>query len=513
MAVISVDAGTTMIKAVGYDNEGRELVVVRQETTVNRLRPGWAEQDMVAVWDAVVYTVRSVAHQLTETVEFVAITAQGDGAWLVDGAGAPTGPAILWSDGRAAPLIQAWTADGTLNRAFEVNGSLAASGLPNAILSWLAANDQARLDRSTACLTCGGWLYYQMTGVVGIDESEASAPFLDIRSRRYSTELLDLYGVPWARRLLPQILPDDQRAAALTRDAAIELGVPAGTPVVLAPYDIAATAIGVGAVAAGQACSILGTTLCTEVVTDGVLLGNEPSGITIALGGPEQYLRAFPTFAGGEVTQWACQLLGLSHPSELSTLATESTPGANGLVFQPYLSPAGERAPFLNPAARGGFLGLSLEHRREDIARAVLEGLTLVIQDCLVASRAQPTELRVCGGGAASAAWLQLIADVTGATVIRSVDSEVGAKGAFLTGLVAVGAADSIPAAAPNFVRLGDTYQPSPANTPIYAGLFADYLTIREATAQAWPTLANTRQRLRAATDSATDSARAGGRP
>ena len=108
-------------------------------------------------------------------------------------------------------------------------------------------------------------------------------------------------------------------------------------------------------------------------------------------------MRAFPTLAGAEVTHWAVRQLGLSGPSELSQLADKVAPGADGLCFLPYLSPAGERVPFLNTGARGSLLGLSFEHGREHIARAVLEGLSLVIRDCLQASQEAPFPLRVCG--------------------------------------------------------------------------------------------------------------------
>ncbi|MFC7593152.1 FGGY-family carbohydrate kinase [Nonomuraea antimicrobica] len=195
----------------------------------------------------------------------------------------------------------------------------------------------------------------------------------------------------------------------------------------MAPYDIAATALGAGAVAPGQACAILGTTLCTEVLVESPGLDGQPTGITIAL--PGGYLRAFPTFAGTEVVQWTCRLLGLSSPAELGELALLSRPGAGGLAFLPYLSPAGERAPFSDPLARGALLGMSFEHGREQVARAVLEGLTMVIRDCLTATGAAPTELRVSGGGSANDAWLGLITDVTGLPVRRSADSEVGARG------------------------------------------------------------------------------------
>jgi xylulokinase len=490
MAIICVDAGTTVIKAVGYDSAGAEAVVARRETVVSRPAPGHTEQDMDAVWAAVAATVREVAAELGE-VAFVALTAQGDGCWLVGPDGAPTGPAILWNDARAAASVAGWTGSGLAEAAFRLNGSSAASGLPHAILTWLRANDPERLDRSSAMLTCGGWIFAKMTGELVADESDASAPFMNLRERAYSPELLTMFGVEWAERLLPPI--QSCPIAELTSGAAVALGLPAGIPVVLAPYDIAATALGAGAVRTGQACAILGTTLCTEVLVESPALDGDPTGITIAL--PGGYLRAFPTFAGTEVVQWTCRLLGLSGPSELGELAVRSSPGAGGLTFLPYLSPAGERAPFSDPLARGSMMGLSFEHSREDVARAALEGLTMVIKDCLAATGAEPTELRVCGGGSASATWLGLIADITGLPVRRSADAEVGARGAYLVGLAATGAAPSVAAAASEHVRLRDAVEPDPVRGSRYAELFGDFLTLRGTSAGAWPLLAGMRER------------------
>ncbi|MGY2744221.1 FGGY family carbohydrate kinase [Pseudarthrobacter sp. O4] len=495
MAVICVDAGTTMIKAVGYDEDGIEVAVVRQATALARPQPGWAEQDMQSVWDAVVFTVRGVAARLQSEVDYLAITAQGDGAWLVASDGAPTGPAILWNDGRGVDILSAWTHAGVLERAFPINGSLTSSGMPNVILSWLRQNDPDRLDRSHASLTCGGWIFAQMTGEFAIDESDAAAPFMDIHTRQYSPELLRLYDMEWAQALLPPIRDDHHRAAELTAHAGALLGLPAGLPVVMSSYDIASTAIGVGAVTPGQACCILGTTLCTEIITDQVRISDPAAGLNIAPGLPGLILRSFPTLAGGEVIQWACELLGIADPDALTELASTCGPGAGGLMFLPYFSPAGERAPFLDPLARGTFLGMSFEHRREHIAKAVLEGLTLVIRDCLTASGDSPTELRVCGGGAASTLWLQMIADVTGIPVLRSTDTEVGAKGAFLIGLVATGRAGSVQEAAPKYIRIRDTFTPEPSRAAFYSELYEDFLALRHVTRQAWPRLAMMRQR------------------
>ncbi|MEV4076546.1 FGGY family carbohydrate kinase [Nonomuraea fuscirosea] len=490
MAIICVDAGTTVIKAVGYDSSGAEAAVARRATVVSRPAPGHAEQDMGAVWDAVAATVREVAAQVGGA-DLVAVTAQGDGCWLVDAAGEPTGPAILWNDARAASYVDAWTRDGLAEAAFRRNGSAAASGLPHAILTWLHANDPDRLARSHANLTCGGWIYSRLTGELVADESDASAPFMDLRTRAYAPDLLSLFGLEWAERLLPRVRACP--VAELTRDAAAALGLAAGTPVVMAPYDIASTALGSGAVSAGQACGILGTTLCTEVVVDAPDLDGAPTGITIAL--PGGYLRAFPTFAGTEVVQWTCRLLGLDGPADLGELALLSEPGAGGLAFLPYLSPAGERAPFSDPLARGSLLGMSFEHGREHVARAVLEGLTMVIRDCLAATGADPTELRVCGGGSASATWLALIADVTGLPVRRSADTEVGARGAGLVGLAATGAAPSIAEAAGQHVRLREAVEPDPSRRARYDQLYEDFLTLRANNAGAWPLLGAMRGR------------------
>ncbi|NUP79268.1 MAG: carbohydrate kinase [Nonomuraea sp.] len=486
MTIICVDAGTTVIKAVSYDAAGAETAVARRETRVSRPAPGHAEQDMDAVWDAVVHAVREVA--AGEPVDFVAVTAQGDGCWLVDRHGDPTGPAILWNDGRAAALVDTWTRSGLAASAFAVNGSSAASGLPHAILTWLREHDPERLDRSAAMLTCGGWIFSRLTGEVVADESDASAPFMDLRARAYSPDLLALFGMEWAERLLPPIR--SCHVAGLTSDA---LGLPLGTPVVMAPYDIVTTALGAGAVRPGQACGILGTTLCTEVFVGSPGLDGEPTGITIAA--PGGYLRAFPTFAGTEVVQWTCRLLGLGDPAELGELALLSEPGAGGLAFLPYLSPAGERAPFSDPLARGALLGLSFEHGREHVARAALEGLTMVIRDCLAATGAAPTELRVCGGGSASAAWLGLIADVTGLPVRRPADAEVGARGAYLVGLAATGGAPSVAEAASRHVRLRAAVEPDPARRNFYDRLFADFLTLRANNTDTWPLLAGMRGR------------------
>jgi erythritol kinase (D-erythritol 1-phosphate-forming) len=495
VAILSVDAGTTMVKAVVFDGDGRELALARQATVVRRPRPGFSEQDMLSVWDAVVSTVRQVARASPEPVDLLAFTAQGDGCWLVDEQSNPTGPAILWNDARAAGIVQAWDEAGALADAYRVNGTLAFPGTSSAILAWLREHDPERLARSHKALYCDGWLNLRLTGQFAVDTSDAASPFLDVRRARYSEDVLRILGLEWVEKLLPDLLPDDGRDGALIPAAGTVLGLRPGIPVVMAPFDIASTALGIGAVQPGQSCSILGTTLCTEVVVDGPDLDGTPSGMNIPLGVPGLYLRAFPTLAGAEVITWGMRLIGLDDPNWLSDLAGRTEPGAHGLFFQPYLSPAGERAPFRDAHARGALLGLSFEHTRAHIARAMLEGLTFVIRECLEASGGTPTELRVCGGGANSAFWCQLIADVTGLPTRRSADTEIGARGAALTGLVATGAEPDLATAARKHVHIRDLFEPDRAYAEQYGQLFADYRELRDQAAAGWPHIAAARDR------------------
>lgn len=488
--VVCVDAGTTVIKAVVFDAAGRELRVAQTPTAVREPSPGRSEQDMDEVWAAVVATVRSVLSEVSAPVRALALTAQGDGAWLVDDEGEPVRPAVLWNDARAAVVVEEWQRAGVLAEAFRRTGSLGNAGLPHAVLTVLRRDEPAVLARSRAVLTCGGWLFLRLTGVLGIDRSEASAPWLDLRSEPEGPPLVALYGLDDLAGLLPPVLEEGDRVQGLSAHAAARLGLPAGLPVVIAPYDIAATAVGAGATAPGQAVSILGTTLCTEsVIAAGDAVprpGAEPSGLTLDLGCGALFLRAFPTLAGTGVLEWAARLLGVANAAAIVALAAAAPPGAGGLSVLPYLSPAGERAPFLDTGASGVITGLTFAHGPAHVARAVLEGLAHVVRDCLDAAVGPAAELRVCGGGAASEDWLQIIADVTGRTVVRTVDSQVGAKGALVVAATALGQYPDVPAAAAALVRDRDRRDPDPSVWALHEDRHAAFLADRALAAPAW---------------------------
>src|SRR5215212_1667883 len=155
MAFLSIDAGTSLIKCVAFDDEGRELGIARRRTEVLHPTPDRAEQDMEAVWSATVACVREATAALGgEAVELVATTAQGDGCWLVDADGRPAGHAALWLDARAAAIVDRWDAEGRLEAAFRRTGNLGFPGLAHAVLAWMAEHDPAAIPRGGTLLSC-----------------------------------------------------------------------------------------------------------------------------------------------------------------------------------------------------------------------------------------------------------------------------------------------------------------------------------------------------------------------
>lgn len=485
-ATLSIDAGTTLIKAVVFDETGAEVHVTRRPTAILSPRPGWSEQSMLEVRDSVLDCIAEAVALCGQPIARVAVTAQGDGAWMTDAEGTPARNAVLWNDARAVTIIDRWTRDGVLDEAFRINGSLGNLGLPHAILSWFQQNDASALTSVRDVTTCGSWLFESLTGARGLHPSDASAPWLDIRTGRYSDRLFELFGLDPIRDLIPPVLTDDELTQPLRADVSTRTGLPPRVPVTLAPYDVVATAAGGGSVVPGSAFCILGTTLCTGVLLDKPDPGGEPAGLTL-LGGPERpVVRAFPTLAGTGVIEWLRLLLGADDAAAITALAAGSPPGARGVRVWPYLSPAGERAPFLDPSARGVIAGLSFGVGRADLARATVEGLAHVIRDCLAAAGPSPTELVVSGGGSASDLWCTLIADITGVVTVRVAGSQVGAKGAMLYAAAAAGEYAGLASAASALVTRAASFDPDPGQRDHANERHHDFLATRAVLAARW---------------------------
>ena len=470
MSTIGLDLGTSKVKAVRFDSDWQAADSEAQTTQLLRTADGWCEQDMNQVWAAAARVIRAVVDRTPDPVELLALTAQGDGCWLVDAHGEPVRPAILWNDNRAGPTIDQWEQDGTLERTFRINGCYGSSGLAHAQLRWLETHEPQSVSRAARLLSAGSWIYQQLTGRQVLEISDAANPFLDARNRTYDEALLEQFGLTDNRGLLPELVAGPDRIAPLLTSAAAVLGLPAGTPIGRAPYDVPATAIGTGTTTVGSAFAVLGTTLCVGVVTDNPKLDRNPNGMTLPGVTPGRWLLAYATMTGTEVLEWTANLLGLPDALAVLQLAATARPDSAAPLMLPYLSPAGERSPFRNTGIRGSLHGISLAHNRADIARAALDGLTLAIKDCLHAA-GQPNTLALAGGGARSPLWCQSISDATGLPVTAPDTPEIGARGAVLTAAADLGAG-TLTELINHAVRPGRTYLPTPQETDRLAAAY-----------------------------------------
>ncbi|MET8388438.1 FGGY-family carbohydrate kinase [Streptosporangium canum] len=421
--IVGVDAGTSGVKAVAFAPDGEVLAVGSRPLALGHPGPGQVEQDA----EAVVAAVEDVLGRLaaggvrTGEVQAAGLTGQGDGLWLLDGDGRPAGPALSWLDGRAAPLVDGWMRDGTFEELFRRTGNAAFPGAGAPLLAHLDRTSPATLDRAATAARCKDMIMQRFTGVRATDLSDASNLFTDPRTRERDAGLLRLCGLEHRRGLLPPV-------AAELPAGEILRGAFRGVPLSSGPYDLPACAAGAGVVRPGDGLLIIGTTLACEVVTDRLDLDGEPAGQTLCT--PDGWLRAMPAMTGTAALDWLLRLVGAGH-GELGDLLAQSPPGARGVRFLPYLSPSGERAPFVEPAARGRLDGLELAVTKADVVRAGCEGLAFAARHCFEAA-GLTGEVAVCGGGTGSEAWLQLFADALGRPLRLARGPEVGARGAAL---------------------------------------------------------------------------------
>jgi erythritol kinase len=278
----------------------------------------------------------------------------------------------------------------------------------------------------------------RLTGEITVDIADASFPFLDPERGAYDEEALAVCGLSGRRNLLA----DPARpmtVRALSRSGADLLGVPTGLPVVQAPFDLPACAIGAGVSRPGDGLLIVGTTLACEVLTDRVDFDRdgEPAGLFLTMPWPDRYLRALPAMVGTACLDWACTLLGIGL-DEVDPLLAQSEPGAHGVTALPFFAPGGERAPFVAPGATAQLTGMRLGTTRADVLRAVCEGVAYAARSCLEAAGLSG-ELRACGGGVRSTEWTKIFADVLGTPIVIPADEGIGTRGAALVATEALG--------------------------------------------------------------------------
>lgn len=493
--VIGIDVGTGGVRVLAVNATGDVAAQAVVEHELLLPRPGWTEQRPEDWWSGAATALRHVTEQLGERAKHivaVGLTGQMHGSVFLDAQGEVIRPALLWNDQRTAAECSEITERVGLERLLQIAGNPAMTGFTAPKILWLRNHEPENFARVAKVILPKDYVRYRLTGALATDLADASGTLLvHVAERRWATEILEALDLDPG--LLPDLFEGTEITGRVHREAALATGLPEGIPVVAGGGDQAAGAIGLGLVDEGRVSCSVGTS--------GVVFAASNQPVVHPAGKLHAFCHCVPDrwhvmgvmlSAGGALRWFRDQLAsGMSYDA-ITAEAAEVSPGADGLLFLPYLT--GERTPHADPHARGAFIGLGVHHGRKHMARAVLEGITLGLADSVALIRALDIpvpELRITGGGARSGFWSKLMATVFEAPVIRMGVDEGPAFGAAILAAVGAGVYADAQTACGNMVKTADTIEPDSALTGTYRELHQLYQRAYTQLRDFFPALAN----------------------
>ncbi|NLX58160.1 MAG: xylulokinase [Phycisphaerae bacterium] len=479
--LLGIDIGTSGAKTLLIDTRGRVVASASAEYPCLAPRPAWSEQEPRHWVDAARKTVRAVMRRAAGgRVLAVGLSGQMHGAVFLDAAGDVLRPAILWNDQRtAAECDEITRLAGGRRRLLRMVANPALTGFTAPKILWVRRHEPRLWDRTVKVLLPKDYLRYRLTGEFATDASDASGTLLlDVRRRAWCRPLLSRLQID--PDLMPRCYESPEVTGVLSAAGARLLGLEPGIPVVAGGGDNAAGAVGNGVVRRGVVSASLGTSGVVFAHADAMETDPEGRVHTFCTAVPGKWHVMGVVLAAGGSLQWYRNVLCEAQaaearrrrvdPYDLITADAAAAPvGSHGLYFLPYLT--GERTPHADPNARGCWVGLSNMHRRGELARSVMEGITYAMRDSLEIIRGMGVpvkEIRATGGGARSAFWRQMQADVYGQAVCTINAAEGPAYGAALLAGVGAGVWADVPEASDAVVRVGAATRPDRRRAAAY---------------------------------------------
>jgi xylulokinase len=470
---LGIDVGTGGSRALLVDAEGRVRAGYTATHEDMRMeRPLWAEQRPENWWDASVTAVRgalAAAGVPGSEVKSIGLSGQMHGLVMLDASGKVIRPALIWCDQRSQAQVDAVHA--ALGREnvlrYIANPVLTGFTLPK--LLWVRDHEPQYFERLRQALLPKDYIRYRLTGEYATEVSDASGTALfDVVNRRWSFEMVDGLGLD--RAILPVCRESSDVSGTISAEAAELTGLAAGTPVVGGAGDQAASAVGNGIVEPGIVSCTIGTSGVVFAHMEKVAYdaGGRVHTFCHAVRGKWHVMGV--TQGAGLSLQWLRNQLmpGVDYDA-LTAEASSAQPGAQGLFWLPYLM--GERTPHLDALARGGWIGLTASHTRADLIRAVIEGVSYSLRDCLDLVEALGVEVnsvRASGGGAKSKFWRQLLASILNKRVVTLATQEGSAYGAALLAMVGSGEFAGVPEACRAVIQERESLSPD-GNSAFYA--------------------------------------------
>ncbi len=489
--IVSHDVGTGGSKAVLTDLGGEIIASSFEPYPTYYPQPHWAEQDPRDWWRAVTLSTRRVLKEAgvkARQVVGTGFATQMLGVLPVDDRGTPLRSAIIWIDSRAdeqaARLVRRFGGPRVL---MTLAGAVPSGKDVICKIQWIREKEPEVFAATHKILDVNGYLVYRATGKMIMDHTAAGVTgILKNKTREWDPFFARLLGIPLEK--LPDIKSSVEVVGLLTREAAEEMGLEPGTPVIGGMGDVPAAATGSGALENGDAHIYLGTSGWLVISVSKVKNLGKNGIVSVVSSDPDMFLLIGETETAGACLKWFADNFATAEEMEraaargddmaifavLDEEVARVEAGSRRLLFTPWLF--GERAPITDTSIRAALVNLSLEHRREHVLRSIYEGVAYNFRwlvDAVVGAGFPCRTLRAIGGGARSDVWMQIMADVTGRTVEAVVNpQEAGAMGCALAVALALGEYQSY-RDLKKVVRVRRTFEPDPACCPEYEELYS----------------------------------------
>jgi len=484
--LMGIDVSTTGAKALLCDEQGQVVATVTTEYPCYSPKPLWSEQNPEEWWRGTCESVKKVIARAGidgKEVRGIGLSGQMHGLVMLDADHEVIRPAILWNDQRTAAECAEMTERVGAERLLELACNPALTGFTAPKILWVRNNEPANYEGCRKVLLPKDYVRFRLSGTFATEVSDASGMLLlDVRARDWSREILDRLEID--RGLLADCYESHEPSAEVSPSVADELGLAPGTPIVGGGGDQAAGAVGNGIVRSGVISATIGTSGVVFAFSDEPAADPEGRlhmfchavpgkwhlmGVVLSAGGSFQWYRNNMA----EMERAQAEREGVDPYEVLTREAAEAVPGAEGLLFLPYLT--GERTPHADPNARGALVGLTPRHGKNEVIRSIVEGITYAMKDSLeimAALGVEAREIRLSGGGARSEFWRQLQADVYGHPVCTINASEGPAYGVALLAGVGTGVWATVPEACDQAISVTSSYAVNEDNAAVYRGFY-----------------------------------------
>jgi xylulokinase len=480
---LGIDVGTGGSRALLVDERGAVragYTAVHEEMHMER--PLWAEQRPENWWDAVVEAVRGVLAKAGVDggdVKGIGLSGQMHGLVILDGTDRVIRPSLIWCDQRSQQQVDYVNSTVGRGKVLEYTANPVLTGFTLPKLLWVRDHEPSNFARVKKMLLPKDYVRFKLTHEFASEVSDASGTSVfDVVKRRWSWEMMDALGLD--RSILPKCYESSEVTGQITPEAAALTGLKAGTPVVGGGGDQASSAVGNGIVEEGIVSCTLGTSGVVFAHMEKVAY--DPAGRvhTFCHAVRDKWHVMGVTQSAGLSLQWfRNQLAPGTDYDTLTAEAAQSPAGAHGLYWLPYLM--GERTPHLDATIRGGWIGLTAKHKRADLIRAVIEGVSYSQRDCLDIIEGlgvAVNSVRASGGGAQSVFWRRLLAGILNKRVVTLETQEGSAYGAALLALAGTGEYRSMPEVCRAAIRETDSVEPDAAEAKFYAKAHGIYQSL-----------------------------------